>query len=677
MLETKHTEHEVPPERFLPKTIHAIWAGGAKSLPNDGIVNLVNWSYLNPGFKVTLWIDPNTLPMTTTYDDVVADYKKRLMIAFASRHGEALSVEFDSLFEIRNIRESGICETKGDDVDYAIDRLDPNYGLSSDILRYRILYKYGGVYIDSTDVMPGSDTMEFLSKIKYANFDKVCKAHMLYVDHLSQQTLDASAKLPEFELQNSNFSRLTEEQQQEILASSTLGNDSFICTKGNPIMLQFAEETRNRLRPTTDLDQITLAYGGFNTKDRTIELSGPDMVKSIILDDAKGRVKQSSKLKIPAYTKSGSYLLPLKHTEYVAVRPPAGQRNSRNWNNVGIDMSRVSSIEDACIMIVKTAAFEIENMGIFRLEDHMQTLSETASLLGVDADTAAHGQSLLFKKLGELPLTKVNVAQAISDHEEVAHFYERHGLSEKIFLNTRDSSKLQEMLVIWECVTSFGLFMGTKDYKPETLATITKTGIEATLRPKEIVDVYKRLDRGVTFINKITRDVSQYPQYETLVKHNEAFKRQYCNDVITKYMHILDAYTEAFVSQDINPAHLNKIGRQIVAMQHREGIAIEYPDRLKAMLKTYKAGSNIDLALRRAAHRGGLEDVKYLTKYADINGQGATSKKTALHLACEKSHTEVVKWLLECGADNTIKDKDDKTPIAYIESASTKSSELH
>ena len=49
-------------ESNLPRIIHAIWAGGHKPLPYDGINNMAKWAVYNPSFTVMLWVDTKQPP---------------------------------------------------------------------------------------------------------------------------------------------------------------------------------------------------------------------------------------------------------------------------------------------------------------------------------------------------------------------------------------------------------------------------------------------------------------------------------------------------------------------------------------------------------------------------------------------------------------------------------------
>ena len=104
-----------------------------------------------------------------------------------------------------------------------------------------------------------------------------------------------------------------------------------------------------------------------------------------------------------------------------------------------------------------------------------------------------------------------------------------------------------------------------------------------------------------------------------------------------------------------------------------------------ALQKTYSANS-LDHAFRKAAAAGNFEDVSFFVSktMADINSQGAKSKKTALHVVVEKGSEKienetdseelskkkeqfqkVINCLLRAGAKQDIKDSTEKLPSDY------------
>ena len=87
-------------------------------------------------------------------------------------------------------------------------------------------------------------------------------------------------------------------------------------------------------------------------------------------------------------------------------------------------------------------------------------------------------------------------------------------------------------------------------------------------------------------------------------------------------------------------------------------------------------GADVNLAnlagaapLHFAASQGNLELVKALVDQgADVNLQTKTNGGTALSAAADADSKEVIEYLLQHGADKTIKDRSGKTPVTYAKS---------
>jgi ankyrin repeat protein len=101
-------------------------------------------------------------------------------------------------------------------------------------------------------------------------------------------------------------------------------------------------------------------------------------------------------------------------------------------------------------------------------------------------------------------------------------------------------------------------------------------------------------------------------------------------------------------------------------------------------IKKYKLTGNslleLEKALRNAVANNQIDqidDVKFLCSpliKLDINAAGPLSGKTALHVAAEKNHIEIIKFLLEKSADSTRRDKDGKIPEGYVTTEACKGS---
>jgi len=78
-------------------------------------------------------------------------------------------------------------------------------------------------------------------------------------------------------------------------------------------------------------------------------------------------------------------------------------------------------------------------------------------------------------------------------------------------------------------------------------------------------------------------------------------------------------------------------------------------------------------ALRVAAKDGGPENLalvqSLLADKVNVDAYGEGFKKTALHLACQHNHPDIVKVLLAAGANPLLEDKDNATPFKLAEQA--------
>lgn len=102
-------------ESNIPKLIHFIWIGS--KIPSKYIDNVLSYAKNNSNYTIYIWLDDNTLSQN------IKDFSLMNNI------------------ELHNINEIILINKKGFE-------LMENYGGKADILRYEIIYNYGGMYID-------------------------------------------------------------------------------------------------------------------------------------------------------------------------------------------------------------------------------------------------------------------------------------------------------------------------------------------------------------------------------------------------------------------------------------------------------------------------------------------------------------------------------------------------
>ncbi len=314
----------------IPKVLHFIWAGGVRKLPREYAENVNLWSIQNPDFAINLWIDRRS--------DPTAD-------AFYAR--EIRAGRLPATLRLMDIEEQDVCTEY---VRYEIDRLKPNYGKSSDQLRYRILQKFGGAYFDS-DIIPGETRLN-----EHEAFTTEWAEHQcLYVDPDSQ-------------------------------GSGVIGNDGFISTQDNPIMnylSTFCEHSYYDLvnaRPLIyepENEQFASKCMATNNRSAlyayddaqylfhsTIDSTGPGAVRSVI----------GSEIPASGEQRLGSYIRVMINTTSPMPEKPMGK-----WR--GVPIKNYDQLEDAIAAVERTITFEVNHMRIFRFSDHINNLRDATKTL--------------------------------------------------------------------------------------------------------------------------------------------------------------------------------------------------------------------------------------------------------------------------------------------------------
>lgn len=246
-------------EKRIPPLMHFIWAGGRSIMNAAGMEIISEWIKYNKDIedlKVYIWVDKET-----GNKNLVTEYKKMFakfnVTVFDGEEDVNLkNVQTGGYVILKDIRDKEI-DLKNEYVKYEIEKLRPNYGASSDLLRYEILYEYGGFYCDCTDVESGKNKLKSIFSEKYTK-------DILYVEHCTQRP-----KVTDF-----NFTSL-----------EFVGNDIFICNPKNKLVGQILEQTKKNYsfeEKNLKNKHIFEAHSGKNIKNITIWRTGPGTVQNIL-----------------------------------------------------------------------------------------------------------------------------------------------------------------------------------------------------------------------------------------------------------------------------------------------------------------------------------------------------------------------------------------------------------
>lgn len=387
----------------LPKIIHFVWAGGSKQMPIANQRRVRDWANQHPEFQIYVWVDYTSASGNTREEQkayVEKEYKKSLELEnpdlglLASCNNVKLKDVFEDLYN---------SNTYADDLAYKffryeIDRLSPNYGASSDILRYKILYELGGVYFDS-DILVGQKKLD-----QNANFGEL-EQHVIYIDPNSQD-------------------------------QGFIGNDAFIVTtKYNSIIQKILEECFKSYcaPPAIPIENFCRYYDNkeFITQS-TLSRTGPQVVMGVFEDGRYSSYKYFDSFKEEQPIKYGCLIF--------ALDPSCRsiQANEQNW--VGTGIRGALSKQEVLDKMINSSAIEYEYFKILRFNDHFYNYYELLNeFLSMDHFLIKLQQKLQISKvdfsfvrpqeLNDLNYWKIQIEEKGNDSfcsesvREVLHFF--------------------------------------------------------------------------------------------------------------------------------------------------------------------------------------------------------------------------------------------------------------
>ena len=424
----------------IPKIIHFIWSGGQKIIPPDGIANIKEWMDKNPDHTVFLWVGEHILH----YD--ISSHKKEYLKAFAQygfTEEDLKRIEFHSPGEILLTIKDSYLRDLYDCIIYETNRLRPNYGASSDLLRYLILSIYGGAYADVCDVKPGNNSLSDLA------YEFISTTHYLFLDHLNQQATVSKEQLKTFKIEDQ-------------LKNIWIGNDVFLTTKLNPFLKELAKlAAKNydiKMIASMELrlkEQIKAAYGGNNIKYSTILRTGPAHVRKLLTSFINNSIPKPKGCLHLNIVGEPVVIHPLRYSgdkqsidqqtfkyEYSGCCP--FEHNTTDWLKAGVTKYKgdLNKAIDFAVMAIK---FELKHYNIIRLEDHIKDIMESTEINDINLVSATLVSKLReIREKDHLDFGHIEVAQLLSTNEHIISFYAEHNLLDRCY-NSLDDQNFAEL----------------------------------------------------------------------------------------------------------------------------------------------------------------------------------------------------------------------------------------
>lgn len=355
----------------VPKNLHFIWVG-LKILPDQNIDRIRKWMNLNPGLKFTLWVDKQGTEreLLSQYTEIFASELKNQQLT------------------IKDITEENV---SSDAIRYEIDRMRPNYGAASDLLRYNILPKFGGAYYDFDIDPPEKENA------------------LLEVKEIWEEKDDTKFYITDFK--------------------GGYANDLIICAPNNKIMKEIRDLAhQNYLKCTVNEPEA---------KDESDELHTKMdyFIYQVYWANDSGYILQGTIQK----TGPLCYMVPIRKEENVeqvirikeeSLRVPLNvTKSAASWTNRGV--KKFETLKAALDCTMKEIRYEVNNPKILRLDDYIFNLQRSFALeTNVDLKTIINA---LLSRIEEekLDFNGLKAVQLTFLYPEVEAFCRKNGLLEK------------------------------------------------------------------------------------------------------------------------------------------------------------------------------------------------------------------------------------------------------
>ena len=377
-----------------PKIVHFVWVGSMKTIPKARLKLVERWiAFLkSKGFKYYFWIDP----LGTNQEQPEMLPKQEVMLTQAGIEKEAIK----DIAEIKN-------EISMQIIRYEIDKLRPNYGTASDLIRYEILKKYGGVYLDSDIDLPddldstlyGEDA--FWQKEGRTSFYRGGGANDIII---SPPNSDALQKIISYVQANYRTSQYDPKTPKYLFGATIYAKT---------ILQAYASDTKSYIIGST------------------LHRTGTDFLNLTLEEDKelKGKVE--------------------KNIDELKIRKKL-TKSATDW--IGVGIKKCEDINLAISLIMKSIDFEVRNFGILRLKEHFNYLN---AQIGINIENREESQKIFFCELEKLFAKikeNIKVVQYDFDNEIIKMFCDKNKIfnkSQLLNFNEDDNLGINTLLDNW------------------------------------------------------------------------------------------------------------------------------------------------------------------------------------------------------------------------------------
>jgi hypothetical protein len=396
----------------IPKIMHFIWVG--KTIPDDRLHVIQQWHAQYPDFEIYIWTDPSGTDKSFG-SAIREEQQEKLRTAGISQEKLKIKDIIEIASDERAIRSMRI-------IRYEIDRLRPNYGAASDLIRYEALYKYGGVYMDSDVLPPKKALYGWLDISLYSNQAFWENANRCFIYNV---TVGAPNDVIFSPLGSEGILSLINHIQEDYNVKKQV-----ILRRQEPTIRGLVGFQQN-----PEANSCIQAYNySTNTyiKYSTLKRTGPFHVSRIYLYD--NEMQEIMDIKdLPRNV--GWIMSGIEFPWKIFGKIPTGTQESqirvpledsgKSW--LGLAPKRINEPQVAVDIVMESIIFELEHFGILRLSDHLSDVEDVFKLEPVKKE-------FCFKRLIEWLSTIILDSKIVVQYPLVNEEHVRKLLEQKSWL---------------------------------------------------------------------------------------------------------------------------------------------------------------------------------------------------------------------------------------------------
>lgn len=370
----------------IPKIIHFIWLG--QTLPGGRLNNILAWAHKNKAFQINVWLDSEGDQINSIFGEhfsAAVENTKQLLNSMTQEiiSCNSLNISNITIKEINDLKNT-ISELPQEEfywewIRHEIDKLRPNYGTASDLLRLAILERYGGAYYDS-DV----EAIDLCSRTSDEIWSNSITS--LYLYNLSS-------------------------------------NDIIICSPKDPLLGKWRQQVilNQKAKSKSFMQQMYDTYlsdSPFYITLNTMRTTGPSTIM-LLSEIEREKIIKNTKL-----------------------RKTATIESEQSWCNrklKQLEENSETNIKKLQEYLLKTIKFEIESSGILRLEDHVDNFIKSVGHANEIEKSNLEPTFIskieeFLKREGAYYLKQVIYVQCTFEHDLVFQFYSENYLLNKTCL---------------------------------------------------------------------------------------------------------------------------------------------------------------------------------------------------------------------------------------------------